>query len=146
MATFTFFDSFKQELGEGTIDLNNDTFRIALSDTAPSVANDETFSDITEISSGNGYAAGGGTLQNVTWQETSGGSGIWRFSADDFTFTASGGSIGPFRYIIIYSDTPLSPGNPLVGYLDNGSSLTLQDGNQFTVDITPADGLFQLDG
>jgi hypothetical protein len=53
----------------------------------------------------------------------------------DVVFTASGGSIGPFRYVIIYNDTPTSPADPLVCYYDYGSSITLLDGETFTVDF-----------
>ena len=50
-------------------------------------------------------------------------------------FTAAGGSIGPFRYAVLYNDTPVSPANPLIGYWDYGSSVTLASGETFTVDF-----------
>jgi hypothetical protein len=53
----------------------------------------------------------------------------------DITFTASGGSIGPFRYAILYNDTPTSPADPLIQYWDYGSNVTLADGESFTVDF-----------
>ena len=40
-----------------------------------------------------------------------------------------------FRYVVIYNDTPTSPADPIVGYYDYGSSLTLNDGDTFTIDI-----------
>ena len=142
VATFTFFDEFKNNLAKGAINLSSDSFKWALSNTAPDAANDATFSDITEISAGNGYTSGGHTLDNVTWTETSAGSGTWRFSADDEVFTASGGSIGPFRYVILYDDTAAN--DELVGYLDFGSALTLPDASTFTINIS-ASGIFELD-
>ena len=53
----------------------------------------------------------------------------------DVVFTASGGSIGPFRYVVLYNDTPTSPLDPLIAYWDYASSITLLTGETFTVDF-----------
>lgn len=143
MATFTFFDEFGKFLGDGTIDLDSHTFKWALTNAAPTPATYDTLSDITQISAGNGYTSGGTALTSVTWTETGGGTGVWRFSAADTVFTASGGSIGPFRYAVLYDDTPTSPADPLVGYLDNGSAVTITDSNTFTIDVGSG-GIFTL--
>ena len=42
---------------------------------------------------------------------------------NDVTFTAAGGSIGPFRYVVLYNDTPTSPADPLIGWYDYGTNL-----------------------
>lgn len=143
MATFTFFHEFKKYLGDGTIDLDTHSFKWALTNTAPTVGTDTVFLNITEIAAGNGYTAGGQTLDTVTWSETGAGLGVWRFSAADEVFTASGGSIGPFRYAVLYDDTPTSPADPLVGLLDYGANVTLTDGNSLTIDVG-ASGIFEL--
>ena len=144
MATFTFFHEFKKNLGDGTIDLDTHTFKWALTDTAPNAADDDALADISQISAGSGYSSGGTSLTGVSWSETGSGTGIWRFTASDTVFTASGGSIGPFRYAILYDDTPTTPtADPLVGYLDYGSSVTITAGNTFTIDIGSA-GIFTL--
>ena len=133
MATYTKFQQFAEDLGLAIHDFRaaGDTLKVALSNTAPTAASDATFSDITEISAGNGYTAGGDDVQND--QSESGGT--LTVTAVDVTFTASGGTIGPFRYVILYNDTPTSPADPLIAYWDYGSSITLQDGESFTVDF-----------
>lgn len=145
MATFTFFESFVRDLGNGVIDLDTHTFKAALTNTAPDTDAHEVLASITQIANGNGYTTGGVTLASVTWAETGAGTGVWRFNCADFSWTASGGSIGPFRYVVIYDDTPTSPADPLVGLLDYGSALTLTDGNTFSADVG-ANGLFLASG
>lgn len=143
MATFVFFDEFKNKIATTAINLSSDSFKIMLSNTAPDAAAHDEVADITEISAGNGYTATGHALDSVSWAETGSGTGIWRFTSADEVFTASGGSIGPFRYVILFDDT--IAGDPLVGYLDYGSSITVTTGNTFTVDVG-ANGWFELDG
>lgn len=143
MATSTFFDEFKRYLADGTIDLDSHSFKAMLTNTAPNTGTDTIKANITEISAGNGYTAGGATLTSVTWAETGAGSGIWQWSSADIVWTASGGSIGPFRYVVFYDDTPTSPADPLVCVLDYGSPVTLADTNSFTVDVG-ANGIFRL--
>lgn len=143
MATFTLFDEFKKYLGDGTIDLDTHVFKIVLSNVAPTTGTNTVLADITQIASGNGYTTGGNTLGTVTWAETGGGTGIWQWTSADSVWTASGGSIATFRYVVVYDDTPTSPADPLVGTLDYGSGVTITTGNTFTVDVG-ANGWFRL--
>lgn len=141
MATFQFFHEFKKFLGDGTIDLDGHTFKAVLSNTAPTLATDDQLADITQIANGFGYVTGGATLTSVTWLETGAGLGVWRFNAADFSWSASGGPIATFQYVIIYDDT--ATGDPLVGMYDYGTTLVITDGNAFQVDIG-ANGIFEL--
>lgn len=143
MATFTFYDEFKLNVTNTNINLSSDTFKVALTNTAPNAATHDELADVTQITAANGYSSGGTALTTVTWAETGAGTGIWQFTSADVVFTASGGSIGPFRYAVLYSDT--STNDKLVGYLDYGSSISVSDTNTFTVDVG-ANGWFQLDG
>jgi hypothetical protein len=96
------------------------------------VATNSIKGDLTEISAGNGYSAGGSAV-TITSSAQSGGT--YSLVGNDLVFTAAGGSIGPFRYAVFYNDTPTSPADPLIGWWDYGSSVTLADGETFTVDF-----------
>lgn len=133
MATFTLFDEFIYNVLNGAVDLDSHTFKAVLSNTAPTADTHDELADITQITQQFGYLTGGVTLASVTLTETGAGTGIWQWTAADFSWTASGGAFGPFRYVVIYSDT--STGDKLVGMLDYGSSISITDGNSFTVDI-----------
>lgn len=109
---------------------------------APAATNTQ-LSDITQISTGGGYTsgAGGGFAVTMSISETS---GVCKVTGTDTTFTASGGSVGPFRYVVIYNDSATSPADALVCYFDYGSSVTLADTETFTLDFDNTNGLFQL--
>lgn len=129
MATFNKFQDFSEQLTRGTQNFATDTYKVALSNVAP-VATNTAFANITEITPGNGYTAGG-TATTISLAEVSGTTTV---SGTQVTFTASGGSIGPFRYVVLYNDTTTTPVNkPLVGWWDYGSSISLADTETFTV-------------
>ena len=140
MATFNKFNQFVEDLAHQVHDFDADTFKILLTNTAPSASN-AVKGDLTEISAGNGYTAGGTASAKTSSSETS---GTYKAVYGDVVFTASGGSIGPFRYAVMYNDTPTSPADPLVGYWDYGSSITLADGETFTVDLSASNGVIQI--
>lgn len=139
MATFNKFYVFSENLAEKVHNLGADTLKVMLSNSAP-VATNQVKADITEISAGSGYTAGGNTL---TISSSSQSSGLYKLVIADSTFTSSG-TIGPFRYAVIYNDTPTSPADPLIGWYDYGSTVTLANGEQFTVDFDPTNGMIQL--
>ena len=128
MAAFNKFQDFVEQLGLAKHNLNTDTQNVMLTNTAP-VATNTIKANITEISAGNGYTAGGADTQN-TWAESS---GTGTLTGTAVTWTASGGTIGPFQYVVLYNDTQTSPADPLIGWWDYGSALTLQIGETFTV-------------
>ena len=141
MPTFVLFHEAGKYEGDGTFDYDSHTWKCMLTNTAPVQATGTVKADITEIGAGNGYTAGGVTV-TLTWAETGAGTGIWQLSCADFTWTASGGSLGPFRYLVFYDDTPTSPADPLLGYVDWGSAITVPDGGQFTFN-DGASGLYR---
>lgn len=133
MATFNKYQQFVEDLGNKVHDLVgiNDTLKIALTNTAPNAATHAVLADITELVAGNGYSAGGTDAQNDGTES----GGTLTVTGVDVVFTASGGTIGPFRYAVLYNDTPASPADPLIGWWDYGSAVTLQIGETFTVDF-----------
>ena len=138
MATYTKFQNFVEDLIEGVHDFDAHSFKIALTNTAPNVT-DTTLSQITQIANGNGYTTGG-TVTTISTSETS---GTAKVVGTDVVFTASG-AMGPFRYAVLYNDTPTSPADPLIAFWDYGSSVTLQATETFTVDFDATNGIFQL--
>jgi hypothetical protein len=137
MARLILFDKFAGNVGRGLIPLHTATIRAYLSNTTPDLINDQYRSDLAEISAGFGYTAGGVTLGSVTWQEEAGSpQGVWALDSANFQWDASGGSIGPARYVVLYALGSGSPNEFLIGYVDLGSAQTITDGNSLigTVD------------
>jgi hypothetical protein len=139
-ATFNKFNPFVEHLAEGVHNLATGTLKVMLTNSAPAAAN-AVKADITEIAAGSGYTAGGATSTQVSSAQTS---GTYRLITGNVSWTASGGTIGPFRYPVVYNDTPSSPADPLIGYYDYGSNLTLNSGDQFTVSLDQVNGLLSL--
>lgn len=126
-ATFSIFNSFKEAISEKVHNLSSDTLKYMLTNTAPVLTN-TVKANITEISAGFGYTAGGAT---VTVSSSSQSGGTYSLVVNSASFTAAGGSIGPFRYIVLYNDTATN--DELIGYLDYGTSYTLPDTQVFRI-------------
>ena len=138
MASFNKFNSFVEAVAEKVHNLGSDSLKVMLTNSAPSAANTQK-SDLTDISAGNGYTAGGTA---ATISSSSQSSGTYKLVLADVVFTASGGSIGPFRYAVLYNDTATN--KELIGWWDYGSAVTLADGETFTVDFDATNGVLQL--
>jgi len=137
MPTLTKFYSFVEAIHEKKHNLGSDTLKVLLTNTAPSLSNTQK-SDISgELSTANGYTAGGAT---VTITSSAQSSGLYTLIATDVTWTASGGSMGPFRYAVFYNDTATN--DELIGYLDYGYSVTVASGQTFTLDFDAVAGLY----
>jgi hypothetical protein len=140
MATFNKFNAFVEHLAEKVHNLSADTLKVMLTNTAPVAAN-SVRADLTEIAAGNGYTAGGAAASVTSSAQTS---GTYKLVLGDVVITASGGSIGPFRYAVLYNDTPTSPADPVIGWWDYGSALTLANGESITWDADPTTGVLTL--
>jgi hypothetical protein len=133
MAAFVKYQQFVEDLGNKVHDLvgTNDTLKVILSNSAPNVATHAVLTDAGGLTTGGGYTAGGADVQNDGTETT----GTLTVTGVDVVWTASGTTIGPFRYVILYNDTPTSPADPLIGYWDYTSSITLQIGETFTANF-----------
>jgi hypothetical protein len=138
MANYNKFNSFVQDLATKVHNLNSDTLKIMLTDVAP-VATNTIKSNITEISAGNGYTAGGQAAAFVSGNDTS---GTYKLVLSAVNFVASGGAIAQFRYAVLYNSTAAS-GN-LIGWWDYGAEVNLTNGNTFTVALDQTNGVFTL--
>jgi hypothetical protein len=146
MASFNKFNCFVENLAEKMHNLGADTLKVFLTNTAPNASTNTAYDGTTgstgpaEIAAGNGYTAGG---NSATISSSSQTSGTYKLVlADPSTWTASGGSIGPFRYAVLYNDTASPKG--LIGYWDYSTSITLLAGETFTVDFDPTTGVLTL--
>lgn len=141
MASYNKFNAFVEYLLIAkTIDFDADVFKVMLTNTVP-LATNSVKGDLTEIASGNGYPAGG----TATTLSHSRSSGTSKVVGTDVVFTATGGSVGPFRYAVLYDDTPSTPLKPLVGWWEYPEgSVTLADTETFTVDFDATNGVLQL--
>lgn len=129
MATFVKFNAFVENVAEGVHNLGTGQLVVALTNTAPTAGTDTVLANITQITYTNLSS------RNVTTSSSSQTSGTYSLVCTDLVLTASGGSVGPFRYVVLYNDTPTSPADPLIAYWDYGSSITLADGETFTIDF-----------
>lgn len=127
MATFNKFNSFVEAVAEKTHNLGSDQMKVALTNTAP-VATNTVLANITEVSYTNCSS------RNVTTASSSQTSGTYTQVLTDLTLTASGGSVGPFRYVVLYNDTATS--DELIGWWDYGSSITLADTETLLIDFS----------
>ncbi len=143
MATFSKYNQFVADLASGVHQLQTGTshvLKVALSNTTPSASN-ATLSQVTELTTGGGYTAGGISVGTITGSQTS---GTFKLTGStDPVWTASGGGFTA-RYAILYNDTPTSPADPLIGYWDYGSSVTLVAGETLTVDLDQTNGILTL--
>lgn len=109
---------------------------MALTNTAPN-ATDATLSQIIEVSYANLSS------RNITTTSSAQTTGTYKLTLTDLVLTASG-AVGPFRYIVIYNDTPISPADPLIAYYDYGSAVTLASGDTFTLDFDATNGFLTI--
>jgi hypothetical protein len=135
MAVFNKFNSFVEAVAEGTHNLGSNQLTIALSNVAPTAAN-SVLADITQITYTNL------STRNLTTTSSAQSGGLYKLVVADTTLTSTGGSTGPFRYVVVYNST--AAGGPLIGWFDYGSSITLLSGESLTVDFDQVNGLLTL--
>ena len=134
MATYNKFQQFVEDQNNGVHDLANDQLVIALTNTLP-VATNSVLADLTEVSYANL------STRNISTISSTQTAGTYNLDLTDLTLTASG-AVATFRYVVIYNDTPTSPANPLIGWYDYGSAVTMANLETFLIDFDGVNGLF----
>lgn len=151
MAQFNKLPGFVQHLAHGVHNLSvgGNQLVLALSNVAPgsestpptgSAANC-ILGNVTQVS----YTSCSSRSLSVTGSSQT--AGVFKLTIADITLTCSvtpGSIVGPFRYLYIFNDTSTSPVDPLLGYYDYGTSLTLLEGDSFTVDFSDSNGVLTL--
>ena len=135
MATFNKINSFVEYLAEKRMNLGSDQLVIALTNTAHTSTWDE-LADLTQIAYTNLSS------RNITTTSSAQTTGTYKLVLQDLVLTSSGGTTGPFRYVYIYDDTATN--DDLIGYYDYGSSITLQDGDTFTINFDGSAGVLTI--
>jgi hypothetical protein len=129
VATWNKFQAWSETMVE-VANLGTDQFVIALTNSAP-IATNSVLADLTQISYTNLSS------RNLTTASSTQTGGTYNLTFNDLVLTASG-AVATFRYVVVYDDTPTSPADPLVGWWDYGSSITMANGETFTIDFTGA--------
>lgn len=148
MATGSDIGDFLENLANAML-LDTDTIMMALSNTAPASETSNPTADsngvlanVTQVAYTN-YAdtlTVDRTLESVSSSATS---GTYTLDCADFTYSASLGALADHRYIYFYSDTPTTPADPLIRVWDQGSTISLGDGDSASVTIN-ASGILTI--
>lgn len=138
MASFNKFNAFVENLAEKVHNLGSDALTIALTAAANApVATNALLGDLTQVSYTNLSA------RVPTISSSAQTSGTYKLVLADLVLTASG-AVATFRYVVLYNDTPSSPLDPLIGWYDYGSNVTLANGETFTIDFDGSNGVLQI--
>ena len=137
MASFTKFQPFVEKLAAKAHNLGSDQLVVALCAAANAPVNTNgVLTDLTEISYTNCSS------RNITTSASAQSGGTYKLTLTDLVLTASGGTVGPFRYVVIYNDTATN--DELIGFYDYGSDITLAAGETFTIDFDGTNGALTI--
>lgn len=135
MATFTKFNCFTEDVAEKVHNLGSDQLTVALTNSAP-VAGNTVLANITQVSYTNL------STRNITTTSSAQTSGVYKLVLTDLRLTSTGGTTGPFQYVVIYNST--ASGSPLIAYYDYGSAITIGAGNYLDIDFDPTTGFLTI--
>jgi hypothetical protein len=134
-ASFNKTDAFRETLVEG-VNAGTDTWKILLSNTAPTSSSTNTAS-ITQIGSGTGYTTGGNTAAVSTSAQSA---GVYKLVLSSPTAWTASGAGFTVRYAVLVDSTADS----VAGWWDYGSSQAVAAGETFTVTLDGTNGVFQV--
>jgi hypothetical protein len=137
MAAFNKFLSFTKAFAEKVHNLGSDQLVVALCNAANAPVNTNTqLSNLTTIAYTNL------STRNITTTSSTTSGGTYKLTLTDLVLTASGGSVAPFRYVVIYNDTATN--DELIGWYDYTSDLTLASGETLTINFDDAAGVLTI--
>lgn len=133
MAAFNKYDQFAVDLAAGVHVLTTagSTLNVCLSNAAPNATTHAVLADVTQIAYTNITETVPADVTNVGSETPA---GTWDVAGTDIVLNATG-AVATFQYVILYNDTPSSPLDPLIGWWDYGSGVTLASGESFTIDF-----------
>jgi len=138
MAAFNKFQQFVEDIAKGVHNLSSGVLTVALCATANApVATNTVLANLTQIS----YTNLSARVPTITSCVQT--AGTLKLILADLVLTASG-AVAAFQYVVLYNDTPTSPADPLIGWYDYGSAVTLANGETFTIDFDAAAGVLTL--
>lgn len=130
--TITLYDHTVSRFASGA-NAVGDTYKINLYSAFSFDATDTTKAlaegGATQLTTANGYTQDAKTLANVAVSVVS--TNDAKFDADDVSWTASGGDIGPASYAMIYNDTDTD--DPPLAYIAFGEAKTANTGTPFNI-------------
>lgn len=138
MATFNKIQAFAENVYEKVHNMGADALTFALTAAANAPVNTNTIlANLTQIIYTNL------STRVPTISSSAQTSGTYKLVLTDLVLSASGGAANPFRYSVLYNDTSTSPADPLIGWYDYGSDLTLASGESLTYDFDGTNGVLQ---
>lgn len=141
MAVFNKFNCFALDVANGLHDMKTGTshvYKVYFTNTAP-VATNTVYNTPADLSTGNGYTAGGISVGTITGSQTS---GTFKFVGGTDPVLSATGAVGPFQYAVLYNFTTAT--KALIGWWDYGTPVTLANGGAFTVDLDQTNGILTI--
>ena len=136
MPAFNKFQKFVEAAVHGKHNLGTALIKVALTNVAPNAATAGVLADLTEIAYTNCSS------RNLTTSASAQTGGQYKLTCADLAINATGGSVGPFRYAVLYNDSATN--KDLIGFYDRGDSITLLDGEKVDLDLDQAAGVLTL--
>ena len=128
-----------ENLAEGVHNLETGALTVALCAAANApVATNTVLANLTQIAYTNCSA------RVITVSSSAQTSGTYKLVLADLVLTAGPSAMPAFRYVVVYNDTPTSPADPLIGWYDYGSEVTLLNGETFTLDFDASNGALTI--
>jgi hypothetical protein len=140
------YNSARRFLGDGTIDLDTDTFMVNLYthlSNADDLAAEVLGELVAQVASGHGYLSAGIALTGVTWDATV-DPAIMKFTANPVSWNASGGDIEDVMYAVLSKYSSTASAKKLLCYSQlDATQFNVTSGNALRISIN-ANGIFTL--